>query len=80
MATRKSRNRAVPSPEPVRALEPVDPMPDAAGEEAIDSSEVAAEAYSLYAARGYQDGDDLGDWLAAEQIVRERRRGNRDAE
>jgi hypothetical protein len=40
----------------------------------VSPEEVAIEAYSLYCARGYQDGDDLGDWLAAEQIVKQRRR------
>lgn len=41
----------------------------------IDSDEVAAEAFSLYLARGGQDGDDLGDWYAAEEIVRQRHAG-----
>jgi hypothetical protein len=48
--------------------------PDSFAEADVPHEEVALEAYSLYCARGYQDGDDLGDWLAAEQIVRERRR------
>jgi hypothetical protein len=43
-------------------------------EDSIPYEEVAAEAYALYCARGYDNGDDLGDWLAAEQIVRDRRR------
>ena len=42
------------------------------GDGRFDSAEVAAEAFSLYLARGGQDGDDLGDWYAAEEIVRQR--------
>jgi hypothetical protein len=31
---------------------------------------IAREAYALYAARGYQDGWDVEDWLAAEESLR----------
>ena len=33
---------------------------------------VAAEVYGLFLARGGGHGDALGDWLAAERIVRQR--------
>ena len=39
----------------------------------IPADEIAAEAYALFVARGGQNGDPFSDWLAAEQIVRERR-------
>ena len=45
------------------------------GNSRVDADEVAAEAFSLYLARGGQDGDDLGDWYAAEEIVRQRHAG-----
>jgi hypothetical protein len=60
--------------------DPAERLDHGLAEAPLDSNEVAAEAYSLYVARGSQDGDDLGDWLAAEQIVRERHRGNLRAE
>ena len=41
--------------------------------ELITESEIAAEAYSLYEARGGQHGHDVEDWLAAEALVRQRR-------
>jgi len=41
-----------------------DPTPD----------EIATEAYHLYAARGFQDGFDVEDWLAAEEMLKQRRR------
>ena len=33
--------------------------------------DIAAEAYALWAARGYQDGSDIDDWLEAEQRLRD---------
>jgi Protein of unknown function (DUF2934) len=33
---------------------------------------IAQEAYALYAARGYQDGWHVQDWLAAEEALRHR--------
>lgn len=35
-------------------------------------SDIAAEAYNLYLARGCQDGFDVEDWLAAEELLRAR--------
>ena len=35
--------------------------------------EIAAEAYAIYAASGYQDGRDVDNWLEAEQALLERR-------
>jgi hypothetical protein len=35
--------------------------------------EVAAEAYAIYMANGANHGNDVGDWLEAEQRIRERR-------
>lgn len=52
------------------------PTPADRGEATHD--EIAAEAYSLFEGRGGQHGDDVGDWLAAEQMVRARRRGRTD--
>jgi len=37
----------------------------------IDPQEVAQVAYRLYEQRGREDGHDLGDWLKAEEIVRQ---------
>jgi hypothetical protein len=34
---------------------------------------IARRAYELFLERGSQDGDDLGDWLRAEQELRARR-------
>jgi hypothetical protein len=48
--------------------DPLDPPPH---------ETIAREAYALYAARGYQDGWDVEDWLAAEESLR---RPNRDEE
>ena len=31
--------------------------------------QIAAAAYHLYVARGCRDGDDLGDWLRAEELL-----------
>jgi HSP20 family molecular chaperone IbpA len=33
------------------------------------TEQVCKEAYELFAARGYEDGCDLDDWLAAERLV-----------
>jgi hypothetical protein len=33
--------------------------------------EIAAEAYAMYAARNYEDGGDMEDWLNAERRLRE---------
>lgn len=35
--------------------------------------EIAAEAYSIYLARGAEDGRDQDDWLEAERRLRDRR-------
>jgi hypothetical protein len=53
---------------------PTATQPDTTDDIQVNPQEIAIEAYSLFCARGYQHGDDLGDWLAAEQIVRDRRR------
>ena len=47
-------------------LEPAPPTPD----------EIAVEAYALYCGRGYQDGHDVEDWLAAEELLWQRRRAS----
>lgn len=39
-----------------------------------DPNEVARVAYQLYEQRGRSDGNDLGDWLRAEQILRQQGR------
>lgn len=41
--------------------------------ESPSEAEIAAEAYSLFEARGCEHGHDVEDWLAAEAIVRDRR-------
>jgi hypothetical protein len=71
---RKSKTQL---PAPAAATESPENVMDEATYEDVPHDEVSLEAYSLYCERGGQDGDDLGDWLAAEQIVRERRRGQR---
>ena len=45
-------------------LEPAPPTPQ----------EIAEEAYLLYCARGREDGHDVEDWLAAEELLWQRRR------
>jgi hypothetical protein len=45
------------------------------GHPELKPEEIAAEAYALFEARGGGPGDALGDWLAAEQRLRERRIG-----
>ncbi len=40
----------------------------------ISNEEIALEAYHLFLARGGQNGDEVTDWLMAEQIVRERKK------
>lgn len=70
---------AVPST--MLSPEPGSPDSDAvSGNGGITPAEVAAEAFALYLARGGQDGDDLGDWYAAEEIVRERHGSQHDRE
>jgi len=39
----------------------------------VTESEIAARAFELYCARGYEDGHDLEDWLQAERELREGR-------
>jgi hypothetical protein len=51
--------------------DPLEPPPH----EAIAREAIAREAYALYAARGYQDGWDVEDWLAAEESLRRPRSG-----
>ena len=41
----------------------------------ISGDEVARVAYELFERRGRTHGHDLEDWLEAERIVRQRRRG-----
>ena len=45
--------------------------------EHISESEIAAEAYSLFEARGGEHGHDVEDWVAAEALIRQRRLMNR---
>ena len=45
----------------------------AQGASQINGDEVARVAYELYEQRGRAHGQDLGDWLQAEAIVRRRR-------
>lgn len=62
-----------PVPQALRAADP--PLPRHQDEPPEPSVEdIAADAYERYAARGYEDGHDLDDWLAAEQELRERAR------
>ena len=42
-------------------------------------SEIAAEAYTLFEARGFEHGHDVDDWLAAEALLRQRRISRRAA-
>lgn len=52
----------------VSLLETVQAFP-----ERIADSEIAAEAYLLFEARGGEHGHDVEDWLAAEALIRQRR-------
>jgi hypothetical protein len=55
--------------------DPLEPPPhEAIAREAIAREAIAREAYALYSARGYQDGWDVEDWLAAEESLRRPRR------
>ena len=59
--------------------EPVaQPAPGEPEETPLDS-EIAAEAYALFEARGFEDGHDVDDWLAAEALLRQRRISRRAA-
>ena len=42
----------------------------------IPEHEIAAEAFLLFEARGCVHGHDVEDWLAAEALLRQRRRGS----
>ena len=35
-----------------------------------DETDIAARAYEIYESKGRIDGDDLGDWLQAERLLR----------
>jgi hypothetical protein len=39
------------------------------------AQEIEVEAYLLFEARGFEHGHDVEDWLAAEDLVRQRRMG-----
>jgi len=41
-------------------------------EEWPPAAEIAVEAYALYVAGGYQDGNDLEHWFEAERLLRSR--------
>jgi hypothetical protein len=49
------------------------------GDTSLDREAIAAEAYALWAARGYQDGSDIEDWLEAERRLRDAAGLNGDA-
>ena len=53
---------------------PVKRPASAAGPSLIDPQEVALIAYELFQQRGGEHGHDQDDWIAAERIVRNRRR------
>ena len=73
---------ALRNPESVQPIDPVGPpmtRPEAPPFERVERGasgptpeEIAAEAYSRYAARSYEDGHDVDDWLAAEEWLRGR--------
>ena len=37
----------------------------------VTEPDISRRAYDLYLARGREDGDDVGDWLQAEQALRQ---------
>ena len=45
-----------------------------------DANEIARRAYEKFEARGYADGGDVEDWLAAERELNEVGRGTGDVE
>ena len=59
-----------------RSEEPVIPIRNVAEAGAVDQdriqSEIRERAYELYQSRGASDGDDMTDWLQAEEDVRRR--------
>ena len=55
-------------PETAEAVRPEVLSADYFGE--VPEDQIAAEAYALYEARGYEDGHDIEDWLAAEALIR----------
>ena len=60
---------------PAHVQMPVQSLPAPAwmpGHEAPSHDEIAREAYALYEARGREDGWDVEDWLAAEEMLRHR--------
>jgi hypothetical protein len=57
----------------VDALPAITDVPAPVYGEPPSEAEVAAEAYALFEARGFEHGHDVEDWVAAEAIVRQRR-------
>ena len=47
-------------------------QPGEAQDAALDYEQVARVAYELYERRGRTDGQDFDDWVAAEQMVKQR--------
>jgi len=59
-------------PQPIATRVPIAEEPIAS--EAIADSEIAEVAFGLFEARGCEHGHDVEDWLAAEALIKERRR------
>ena len=62
---------------PAHVQLPVQSLPASAwipGHEVPSHDEIAREAYALYEARGRENGWDVEDWLAAEEMLRHRNR------
>lgn len=53
--------------------ENAEPVVDRSTESAANEEEVRTRAYEIYLSRGGSDGDEVSDWLSAEQQVRRSR-------
>ena len=79
----RTPNPAVPAALPdIAPIVPIlritrEASPERVAEGILPIAEIQEEAYALFLGRGGEHGHNLDDWLAAETLVRERRRNPR---
>jgi hypothetical protein len=66
------------SSSPTATTPPALALPPDTDTDAVSDTEIATVAFSLFEARGREDGHDVEDWLAAEALIRERRHNRRE--
>jgi len=78
LSTNTAADMALPAPRlelPAHVQLPAESLPARGwipGHTAPSHDEIAREAYALYEARGRENGWDVEDWLAAEELLRHR--------